>query len=81
MWKSIYCLNFCNIGFKLFNIFRQHLFYGSYEKKVSVVALAKLLQHGVNNNDTRLQVRKYIGSLKWPNLGRYFYIGLILKRF
>jgi len=34
---------------------RQHLFYGSYEKKVSVVALAKLLQHGVNNNDTRLQ--------------------------
>ena len=39
-------------------IFRQHLFYGSYEKKVSVVALAKLLQHGVNNNDTRLQVRK-----------------------
>ena len=47
-----------NIGFKIFNIFRQHLFYGSYEKKVSVVALAKLLQHGVNNNDTRLQVRK-----------------------
>ena len=35
------------------------MFYGSYEKKVSVVALAKLLQHGVNNNDTRLQVRKY----------------------
>jgi len=34
---------------------RQHLFYGSYEKKVSIVALAKLLQHGVNNNDTRLQ--------------------------
>lgn len=35
---------------------RQHLFYGAYEKKVSTVALAKLLQHGVNNNDTRLQV-------------------------
>jgi hypothetical protein len=34
---------------------REHLFYGAYEKKVFVVALAKLLQHGVNNNDTRLQ--------------------------
>ena len=34
---------------------RQHLFYGAYETKVSIVALAKLLQHGVNNNDTRLQ--------------------------
>lgn len=34
---------------------RQHMFYGSYETKVTIVALAKLLQHGVNNNDTRLQ--------------------------
>ena len=34
---------------------RQHLFYGAYETKVSIVALAKLLQHGVNTNDTRLQ--------------------------
>ena len=35
---------------------RQHVFYGSYEKKVSIMALAKILQHGVNSNDTRLQV-------------------------
>eukprot|EP00094_Tigriopus_californicus_P002531 TCALIF_02446-PA protein Name:"Similar to Ipo9 Importin-9 (Mus musculus)" AED:0.08 eAED:0.08 QI:0/0.33/0.2/0.9/1/1/10/0/889 len=34
---------------------RQHIFYGDYENKVTMVALAKLLQHGVNNNDTRLQ--------------------------
>lgn len=33
---------------------RQHLFYGAYETKVSLVALAKLLQYGVNNNDDRL---------------------------
>ena len=36
---------------------RQHVFYGAYEKKVSLVALAKLLMHGVGNNDARLQVR------------------------
>ena len=35
---------------------RQHVFYGAYEKKVSLVALAKLLMHGVGNNDARLQV-------------------------
>lgn len=34
---------------------RQHVFYGAYEKKVSLVALAKLLMHGVGNNDARLQ--------------------------
>ncbi|XP_006628350.1 importin-9 [Lepisosteus oculatus] len=34
---------------------RQHLFYGQYEGKVSTVALCKLLQHGVNTNDKRLQ--------------------------
>ncbi len=33
---------------------RQHLFYGAYESKVSLMALAKLLQYGVNNNDDRL---------------------------
>ena len=38
-------------------VVRQHVFYGSYEKKVSIIALAKLLQHGVMNNDTRLQVK------------------------
>ncbi|TRY59713.1 hypothetical protein DNTS_002507 [Danionella cerebrum] len=34
---------------------RQHLFYGQYEGKVSAVALCKLLQHGLNTDDKRLQ--------------------------
>ncbi|KAK7102594.1 importin-9-like [Littorina saxatilis] len=34
---------------------RQHLFYGSYERKVSALALAKLLRHTIMTNDTRLQ--------------------------
>uniref|UniRef100_A0A8B9LB95 Importin 9 n=1 Tax=Astyanax mexicanus TaxID=7994 RepID=A0A8B9LB95_ASTMX len=34
---------------------RQHLFYGQYEGKVSAIALCKLLQHGLNANDKRLQ--------------------------
>ncbi|XP_063612464.1 importin-9-like isoform X2 [Penaeus indicus] len=34
---------------------KQHLFFGAYEGKVSAVALAKLLEHGVTSNDTRLQ--------------------------
>uniref|UniRef100_A0A3B4A0Z0 Importin N-terminal domain-containing protein n=1 Tax=Periophthalmus magnuspinnatus TaxID=409849 RepID=A0A3B4A0Z0_9GOBI len=34
---------------------RQHLFYGQYEGKVSTVALCKLLQHGLNTEDKRLQ--------------------------
>ncbi|CAI5777964.1 importin-9 [Podarcis raffonei] len=34
---------------------RQHLFYGQYEGKVSSVALCKLLQHGINTDDKRLQ--------------------------
>ncbi|KAM6977557.1 importin-9 [Aplochiton taeniatus] len=34
---------------------RQHLFYGQYEGKVSTVALCKLLQHGLNTSDKRLQ--------------------------
>ncbi|XP_004068747.1 importin-9 isoform X1 [Oryzias latipes] len=34
---------------------RQHLFYGQYEGKVSCVALCKLLQHGLNTDDKRLQ--------------------------
>uniref|UniRef100_A0AAR2LE53 Importin N-terminal domain-containing protein n=1 Tax=Pygocentrus nattereri TaxID=42514 RepID=A0AAR2LE53_PYGNA len=34
---------------------RQHLFYGQYEGKVSAIALCKLLQHGLNTNDKRLQ--------------------------
>ncbi|TST85775.1 Importin-9 [Bagarius yarrelli] len=34
---------------------RQHLFYGQYEGKVSAIALCKLLQHGINSSDKRLQ--------------------------
>ncbi|KAK3762793.1 hypothetical protein RRG08_040490 [Elysia crispata] len=34
---------------------RQHLFYGSYERKISILALCKLLQHAINTNDLRLQ--------------------------
>ncbi|XP_038605086.1 importin-9 isoform X1 [Tachyglossus aculeatus] len=34
---------------------RQHLFYGQYEGKVSSIALCKLLQHGINADDKRLQ--------------------------
>ncbi|KAK6177118.1 hypothetical protein SNE40_015285 [Patella caerulea] len=34
---------------------RQHLFYGSYERKVSSIALCKLLLHTIQTNDRRLQ--------------------------
>ncbi|XP_059148600.1 importin-9-like [Physella acuta] len=34
---------------------RQHLFYGSYERKISTLALCHLLQHAITNNDLRLQ--------------------------
>lgn len=33
---------------------RQHLFYGSYERKVSTMALCKLFEHGVTTEDARL---------------------------
>lgn len=33
---------------------RQHSFYGTYERKVSTMALCKLFEHGVTTNDTRL---------------------------
>ena len=35
---------------------RQHVFYGAFDNKVSIVALSKLLQHGINENDGRLMV-------------------------
>ena len=34
---------------------KQHLFYGAYESKVSALALCKLMQHAIENNDSRLQ--------------------------
>lgn len=33
---------------------RQHLFYGTYERKVSTMALCKLFEHGVTTEDVRL---------------------------
>jgi len=33
---------------------KQQQFFGCYESKVSITAIAKLLQHGVNSNDSRL---------------------------
>ncbi|ESO88896.1 hypothetical protein LOTGIDRAFT_219052 [Lottia gigantea] len=42
---------------------RQHLFYGSYERKISVVALCKLLLHTIQNNDIRLQEITVPGEL------------------
>ena len=38
------------------------MFYGAYECKVSIVALVKLLQHGVSANDLRLQEIKVRGD-------------------
>ncbi|XP_020338523.1 importin-9 isoform X4 [Oncorhynchus kisutch] len=47
---------------------RQHLFYGQYEGKVSTVALCKLLQHGLNTNDKRLQDIVVKDPEKWTNV-------------
>uniref|UniRef100_A0A336MGN8 CSON015154 protein n=1 Tax=Culicoides sonorensis TaxID=179676 RepID=A0A336MGN8_CULSO len=33
---------------------RQHLFYGQYERKVSIMALCKLFEYGISTNDSRL---------------------------
>ncbi|XP_011308403.1 importin-9 [Fopius arisanus] len=33
---------------------RQHSFFGSYDRKVTIVALSKILEHGVTNDDARL---------------------------
>jgi len=41
---------------------RQHLFYGVFDRKVSSVALSKLLLHGVSNNDPRLAAIKVKGE-------------------
>jgi len=45
---------------------RQHLFYGSYERKISILALCKLLQHAIANNDLRLQDIMVQGELVVP---------------
>ncbi|XP_063952084.1 importin-9-like [Lytechinus pictus] len=33
---------------------RQNMFYGAYDSKISIMALAKLLDHAINTNDSRL---------------------------
>ncbi|XP_063995676.1 importin-9 [Diachasmimorpha longicaudata] len=33
---------------------RQHSFFGNYDRKVTIVALSKILEHGVTNDDARL---------------------------
>lgn len=33
---------------------RQHLFYGTYERKVSVMALCKIFEYGINTQDQRI---------------------------
>lgn len=40
-----------------------NVFYGAYEHKVSIVALAKLLQYGVNTGDARLQGMSVAGDM------------------
>jgi len=49
---------------------KQHLFYGAYDCKVSVLALAKLLQHAIHTNDTRLQTFEVRGDLKPTPAGK-----------
>ena len=46
---------------------RQHVFYGAYENKVSITALAEILRHGVNQNDVRLQEINVKGDLIIPS--------------
>lgn len=48
---------------------RQHLFYGAYENKVSIIALAKLLQFAVNNNDSRFNEIEVTGDEIIDNSG------------
>lgn len=34
---------------------KQHLFFGNYDRKVNILALCKLLEHGIKTNDSRIQ--------------------------
>lgn len=47
----------------------QHLFYGNYERKVSTVALCKLLLHAIQTNDVRLQDIQVQGDQIIPQNG------------
>lgn len=35
-------------------LMRQHSFYGTYERKVSIMALCRIFEHGINTQDPRL---------------------------
>lgn len=51
---------------------RQPMFYGTYERKVSTMALCKLFEHGVTTNDIRLvsvKIRDMV-EINVPNTGR-----------
>lgn len=46
---------------------RQHLFYGSYERKVSTMALCKLFEHGITTGDARLITVSIRDLVEAPN--------------
>lgn len=47
---------------------RQHLFLGRYERKVSTVALCKILEYGVTQGDSRLDEITVKGDIIIPGL-------------
>lgn len=47
---------------------RQHMFYGTYERKITVMALCKLFEYGVTTQDVRLR-SVTIRSLADVNMG------------
>ncbi|XP_065091003.1 importin-9 [Ochlerotatus camptorhynchus] len=49
---------------------RQHMFYGSYERKVSTMALCKLFEYGVTTKDERLNSVMIKEPVVNPNQGR-----------
>lgn len=49
---------------------RQHMFYGSYERKVSTMALCKLFEYGVTTKDERLNSVMIKEPVLNPNEGR-----------
>lgn len=48
---------------------RQHLFYGGYERKVSVMALCKIFEYGVTTQDQRLMQVMIKDQVETPNTG------------
>ena len=49
---------------------RQGNFYGSYEARALIMAIAKLLQHGINTNDPCLTEITVRGDLVHSSMGR-----------